>query len=234
MNPMKRSLTSHSNSLQKMVAAAVFDMDGLIINSQPYWQTAQLEILPQFGVPITRQDTIDTTGMRIDQIVQMCYARSPWDSASCEEVSSRILHRVMELVQKHKPAMPGLNHAIEVCQQQGLKLALASSSPMTLIDATVEALRLEDTFSAKLSGEALRYGKPHPEVYLNACQALDLEPQRCVALEDSFVGLLAAKSAQMKTIVIPAPSVANQLCFAIADQQFASLEELTPESLQLL
>ena len=217
-----------------MIEAVVFDMDGLMIDSQPFWQRAQLEIFPRLGVPITRQDTIDTTGMRIDQIVQVCYAMAPWDSVSCEEVCTRILNRVIELVQEHKPAMPGLNHAIEVCRRQGLKLALASSSPMTLIGATIDALRLDGVFEVKMSGENLRYGKPHPEVYLNACDALRVEPGRCVAIEDSFIGLLAAKAAQMKTIVIPEHSMASQKHFVIADQQLASLEELSSDLLQSL
>lgn len=217
-----------------MIEAVVFDMDGLMIDSQPYWQTAQLEILPQLGVKITRQDTIDTTGMRIDHIVQMCYAKSPWDSVSVDEVCDRILNRVKELVQRHKPAMPGLNHAIDVCQRQGLKLAVATSSPMTLIDATIATLRLDGVFAVKSSGEQLQYGKPHPEVYLNACDALSIEPQHCVAIEDSFVGLLAAKAAQMKTIIIPEASVADQKNFVIADRQLGSLQELTIEILHSL
>ncbi|MCA9143054.1 MAG: hexitol phosphatase HxpB [Planctomycetaceae bacterium] len=217
-----------------MIEAVVFDMDGLMIDSQPFWQTAQLEILPQLGVPITQQDTIATTGMRIDHIVQLCYAESPWDSVTCDEVCERILKRVTELVQEHKPAMPGLSHALELCQQQGWRLALASSSPMTLIDAAIAALRLDGVFIVKSSGDKLRYGKPHPEVYLNACDALSVEPQRCVAIEDSFVGLLAAKAAQMKTIVIPNPSFASHQHFVIADKKLRSLEELTLEIFQSL
>ncbi|MCC7337458.1 MAG: hexitol phosphatase HxpB [Pirellulaceae bacterium] len=216
------------------IKAVVFDMDGLMIDSQPYWQDAQLVLLPQFGVPITRQDTIDTTGMRVDEIVQMCYEKSPWDSVSPEVVCKRIVDHVIELVQKHKPAMPGLNHAIDVCQKQGLKLALASSSPMALIQATIDALKLHGVFQAKVSGADLRYSKPHPEVYLNACEALDVQPHQCVALEDSFVGLLAAKAAQMKTIVIPEHSASSQQHFAIADRQLASLEELSADVLQSL
>ncbi len=215
-----------------MIKAVVLDMDGLMIDSQPFWQTTQLEIFPQLGVPITRQDTIDTTGMRVDEIVQLCYAKSPWDSVSKAEVCDRIVARVIELVDQHKPVMPGLNHAIEVCQQQGLKLALASSSPMTLIHATIDALNLYDVFQAVTSGAELRYAKPHPEVYLNACDALGVQPARSVALEDSFVGLLAAKAAQMKTIVIPEPSVANDPRFVIADRKLNSLEELIPEMLE--
>lgn len=211
-----------------MIEAAVFDMDGLIIDSQPYWQTAELEVLRTLGVPITRQDTIDTTGMRADEIVQICYEKSPWDSESREEVCDRIVARVIELVDQHKPAMPGLNHAIGVCQQQGLKLALASSSPMKLIHATIDALSLRDVFQVVTSGAELRYAKPHPEVYLNACDALGVQPGRSVALEDSFVGLLAAKAAQMKTIVIPEQSVANDPRFVLADHTLNSLEELNP------
>ncbi len=217
-----------------MLQAVVFDMDGLLIDSQPFWQTAQLEVLRGLDVPITRQDTIDTTGMRIDQIVNMCYAKFPWSGSSCEEVCDRIVNRVIDLVSEHKPAMPGLQHAIQVCQQQRLRMALASSSPLSLIHATVQALQLDNIFEVELSGEKLRYPKPHPEVYLNACEALQTEPQNCLALEDSFVGLLAAKAAQMKTIVIPDPAVADHKQFVIADRQLTSLQQLTPQLLASL
>lgn len=218
----------------EMLDAVVFDMDGLLIDSQPFWQTAQLEVLTALGVPITRQDTIDTTGMHIDQIVQMCYAKFPWTEISCEQVCEQIVDRVIELVREHKPAMPGLWHAIQACQQQGLRLGLASSSPLSLIHATVQTLQLEDIFDAQLSGDKLRYAKPHPEVYLNACEALQAPPEKCLAIEDSFVGLLAAKSAQMKTSIIPELAVAAQPQFVIADRQLASLEQLTPQLLQTL
>ncbi|WP_442505434.1 hexitol phosphatase HxpB [Novipirellula sp. SH528] len=217
-----------------MIAAAVFDMDGLMIDSQPYWQEAQLDVFAQLGVAITRQDTIDTTGMRVDEIVQRYYEKSPWDSVSREDVCNRIVDCVIELVRVNKPAMPGLNHAISVCQQSGLKLAIASSSPMTLIQATIDALDLHDVFQAVVSGADLRYSKPHPEVYLNACDALSVQPQRCLALEDSFIGLLAAKAAQMKTIVIPEALAANQKRFVIADRQLTSLQELTADLLNSL
>jgi len=215
-----------------MIEAAVFDMDGLMIDSQPYWQEAQLEVFAQVGVAITRQDTIATTGMRVDEIVQKCYEKSPWDSVSREDICNRIVDRVIELVDRHKPAMRGLRHSIDVCQQAGLKLALASSSPMTLIQATVDALHLHGVFQVTVSGADLRYSKPHPEVYLNACDMLGIQPQRCLALEDSFVGLLAAKAAQMKAIVIPAHSMAGDPRFAIADQQLSSLAELNERILQ--
>lgn len=121
-----------------MIEAAVFDMDGLMIDTQPFWQSAQLEILPQVGVAITRQDTIDTTGMRVDQIVQACYAKSPWDSISRDEVCARIVDRVIEGVQERRPVMQGLEQAIEVCQQSGLKLALASSRRASFVTRRID------------------------------------------------------------------------------------------------
>jgi sugar-phosphatase len=217
-----------------MLSAAVFDMDGLMIDSEPYWRQAQLEVFLELGVPINAQDTVDTTGIRIDQVVNMYLSRTSWDSMSCQQVCDNILERVIDLVREHKPVMPGLFQALELCKQQGLKLALASSSPMALIAATVDALELTDVFEATLSAEHLRFGKPHPEVYLNACDALEVPPRNCVALEDSFNGLLAAKAAQMKTIAIPDASVKNQPHFVIADRILASLEEVTQELLQSL
>ncbi len=214
-----------------MLQAAIFDMDGLMIDSEPYWQQAQLEVFPLVDVPISRQDTIDTTGIRIDQIVQQYYQQYPWQNYTCEQICDMILAKVIELVQIHKPMMPGLLEALAVCQQQGLKLALASSSPMVLIQATLQALKLENTFSAILSAEKLAYGKPHPEVYLNAAQALNVAPQNCIALEDSFTGLLAAKAAQMKTIVIPETSQSEKPHFVIADHKLSSLEQVSAQLL---
>ncbi|OEF30159.1 hexitol phosphatase HxpB [Vibrio rumoiensis] len=217
-----------------MIKAAVFDMDGLMVDSEPFWQQAQLEVFPKVGVKLTLQDTIDTTGVRIDQIVELYYRQSPWSGLSCEDVCNMILTRVIELVKEHKPMMPGLFHALETCQQQDLKIALASSSPMVLIEAVLEALELDGVFEAVLSAEGLPYGKPHPEVYLNAADALEVSPLDCVALEDSFTGLLAAKAAQMKTIVIPEHSQREQPRFVIADHKLTSLEQITPELLQSL
>lgn len=209
-----------------MIKAAVFDMDGLMIDSEPFWQQAQLEVFPKVGVQISLQDTIDTTGIRIDQIVEQYFRQQPWETHSCDDVCDMILNRVIELVKEYKPMMPGLFQALETCQQSGLKLALASSSPMVLIQATLDALELDGIFEAVLSAEGLPYGKPHPEVYLNAADALEVSPLECVALEDSFTGLLAAKAAQMKTIVIPEASQSEQPRFVIADKKLKSLEEI--------
>ncbi|WP_407330327.1 hexitol phosphatase HxpB [Enterovibrio sp. 27052020O] len=215
-----------------MIQAAIFDMDGLIVNSEPFWQDAQLAILrDELGIQLTRQDTIDTTGIRIDQIVKHYFETQGWQGPSCEQVCDMILDKVIELVAIHKPIMPGVLHALELCKAANLRIALASSSPLRLIQTTLRALELEDWFEQCHSAEYLKYGKPHPEVYLNAAEGLGIAPEHCVALEDSFAGLLAAKSAQMRAIVVPEHAVADQARWVISDVKLASLNELTGKML---
>lgn len=208
-----------------MIKAVIFDMDGLMVDSEPFWHQAQLEVFPEYGVNITRQDCVNTTGVRIDNIVEQYYQQSPWQGATQEEVCDKISNRVIELVKQHKPAMPGLRQLLSILAETELKLAVASSSPMKLIQATLEALELTETFEAVQSAEHLKYAKPHPEVYINTADALGVSPTQCLALEDSFAGLLAAKSARMKTIIVP--EVAEQAHWVIADKQLSSLEEVS-------
>lgn len=214
-----------------MIQAVIFDMDGLLVDSEPFWQDAQLAVFQELGVQISRQDTIATTGVRIDQIVKHYYDTQGWEGPSREAVCDMILDKVIELVSIHKPMMPGVMHALMLCKEANLRIALASSSPLKLINATLTALGLDDWFEQRHSAEHLKYGKPHPEVYLNAAEGLGIDPQHCVALEDSFTGLLAAKSAQMRTIVVPEHQVADQNHWVISDIKLHSLNELTLEML---
>ncbi|UXI00066.1 hexitol phosphatase HxpB [Photobacterium sp. TY1-4] len=217
-----------------MLQAAVFDMDGLLVDSEPFWQRAQIEVLTSQGVQITLEDTRETTGLRIDQVVEFWFAKQPWQGNDCATVTDLIVSRVEALINEHKPMLPGVLEAIQVCEQAGLKIALASSSPMRLIQSTLQALSLEDKFLAVLSAEHLRYGKPHPEVYINAADALGVPPQACVAFEDSVNGLLAAKAAQMKGIAVPELHFADDARWAIADHKLRSLNEVSCDLLQAL
>lgn len=210
-----------------MLQAAVFDMDGLLVDSEPFWQRAQVEVLTSLGVEIAQEDTQETTGLRIDQVVEFWFAKQPWQGQDCATVTDTIVSRVETLIREHKPMLPGVLEAIQVCEQAGLKIALASSSPMRLIESTLQTLSLEEKFAAVLSAEHLRYGKPHPEVYINAADALGVPPQACVAFEDSVNGLLAAKAAQMKGIAVPEAHFAEDARWAIADRKLCSLNEVS-------
>ncbi|WED23128.1 hexitol phosphatase HxpB [Vibrio sp. JC009] len=217
-----------------MIKAVIFDMDGLMIDSEPLWRQAQEEVFQSCGVNMTQKDAEETTGIRINEIVDIWYSRQPWEKFSKQDVTTAIVERVAEKILMTKPAMPGIHNAIEMAKDQGLKLAVASSSPMSLVKATINALGLNGTFEVLNSAENLEYAKPHPEVYINTAKAMGVDPSECIAIEDSFTGLLAAKSANMKTIVIPEAEAFGADKWVIADQKLSSLEEVSQPVLNTL
>ncbi|WP_268762535.1 hexitol phosphatase HxpB [Ferrimonas marina] len=212
--------------------AIIFDMDGVLVDSEPLWQQAELAILPKYGVPLTFEDTLKTQGLRIDQLVHYWHQRFPWQGASIEAVADELVQEVARQIRLQGRALPGVAEAMAVVQASGLPVALATSSPGPIIDATLERLQLQPHFQACLSAEHLAYGKPHPEVYLNAAAAIDVAPERCLAIEDSFNGILAAKAARMQVLAIPDDHHRDDPRFVIADHRMDSLKQLTAPWLQ--
>lgn len=209
--------------------AVIFDMDGVLVDSEPLWQRAQLEVLRPLGVPIEEKHTIATTGIRIDVIVENYFRQYPWQGSTTGEVTEQILQRVMALVSETRPILPGVHEALAFFQQRGLKIGLASSSPLSLIDHILKELELESFFEQRGSAEHLRFGKPNPQVYINVADALGVEPGECFAIEDSVTGMIAAKAAQMITIVVPDNIQAGDKRWILADERLDTLSEL-PDS----
>lgn len=208
------------------IQAVIFDMDGVLIDSEPLWQRVEYEVLSALGVPVTIETIQQTTGLRIDQCVDYWYHKAPWADYDNAKVSNAIVDRVAEAILKTGEAMQGVQQAIDYCQAKGLKIGLATSSFYTIIEAVLSKLGLSDKFMAVQSAEGLTYGKPHPEVYLNCAAALGVDPRYCLAIEDSFNGLIAARAANMQTVAIPAPEQRGEAKWIIAHHQLESLLEL--------
>ena len=211
--------------------AVIFDMDGVLIDSEPFWQQAQIEVLKDLGVEITQKECEETMGLRIDALVGHWYNKYRWDGSSVEETAVTIVERVASHVMHSGEAKSGVYQALETIAAKGFKIGLATSSPMALVDAVLTRLNIGHYFSIRHSAEFEEYGKPHPAVYIQAAVQLGVTPKECIAIEDSFNGLLSAKSATMKTIVIPVAANAANLRFSIADIQLSSLDELSAEHL---
>ncbi|SUB17111.1 Phosphatase YniC [Pantoea agglomerans] len=112
----------------------------------------------------------DTLGLRIDQTVRMWYETLPWHGPSQQEVTERIITRAMTLVDQTAPLLPGVETALQLCREQGLKIGLASASPLKMLEQVLEIFNLRPYFDVLASAEALPYSKPHPQVYLNAAR----------------------------------------------------------------
>lgn len=212
----------------RQIIAAIFDMDGLLIDSEPLWDRAELGVLAEIGVDISRRSELpDTLGLRIDMVVELWFAHQPWSGPSRAEVTDLIINRAISLVEAERPLLPGVHEAIALCKAQGLKVGLASASPLHMLEKVLAMFGLRDQFDALASAEKLPYSKPHPQVYLNCAQKLGVSPLNCVALEDSVNGMIASKAARMRSIVVPEHANFADPRYVLADVKLSSLEQLT-------
>lgn len=208
-------------------AAVIFDMDGLLIDSEPLWCIAELEIFNDLGVPLQESMCNQTMGLRTSEVVSYWYAQFPWIGPSQSTVAERIISRVSELLVTVGQPMPGAVEVVQLCQQMQLPLALATSSPMSLIETVLNKLGLQDAFDVVNSAQTEEYGKPHPAVYLTSAHRLGVHPNKCVAFEDSVRGTISAKAASMRCIAVPAAQDRKDPRFAIADVKLDSLEQIS-------
>lgn len=209
-----------------MNKAVIYDMDGVIINSEPLWREALIHCFNKVGFDFTQEKCRTTQGMRLIEVVEYWYSDQPWRGKSIEDVEADILSKVTELIMEKGIAMEGVNESIALFKNKGYKVALASSSATSLINAVLNKLNLSSAFEIINSAENLAYGKPHPEIFIKTADQLGVKPNKCWVIEDSFHGVLAGKAALMKVIAIPDDEAKNDKRFAIADYRLNSLTEI--------
>ena len=212
------------------IRAVVLDMDGLLIDTEPVWRSAEKEVFADLGIELTEADLLDSTGVRIDELAAV---RLPLDGPGPAEVADRITNQVVDYVKRAGEPMPGVPEAIALFGRSDLRLAIASSSPERLIDAVCTRLRLVD-IDVRCSALDEAHGKPAPDVYLAAARRLGLSPARCLALEDSPSGVVAAKDAGMTCVAVPDPLLTGDPRYRRADLVLSSLTELTEPQLRSL
>ena len=206
--------------------AVIFDMDGVLIDSEPLWQQAQIKCLLEYGVKITVEDCIHyTMGRRIDSVSQI------WCKLFKLEVSPKIIENAIVtelciLINTEGKSMPGVVELLNYLYKNGYKIAIATSSSNKLIETVLKKLKIAQFFSILCSADNEEHGKPHPAVYLSAVRKLRLEPGDCVVLEDSLNGLIAAKAASITTFLVG--ETCNLPKFAFADKQLNSLHDVIP------
>ncbi len=201
----------------------IFDMDGLLIDSEPLWDEAATEIFSRYGIKLTPQQYATTTGLRTKEFIQYWFNHFKSPQQDIISVEKDIIEKVIALVlQKGKP-MAGLSHIFNFFIDRNFKIGLASSSPVKLIDVVVDLLHIRNYLHAVTSAENLLHGKPHPEVYLNCAAALNTQPTACICFEDSYYGMIAVKAARMKCIIVPDAKTSKDPRWGAADLKISSL-----------
>jgi HAD superfamily hydrolase (TIGR01509 family) len=205
------------------IEAVVFDMDGVLVDSEPIWRTVERDVFAGVGIEVTDQDLLETMGVRVGDVVERWHRRSPWDEPSRVEVARSIVDGVAHAIEREGAFNRESIRAIDYVEALGLRLALASSSPMRLIRSVLSIGGLADRFEVVLSAEDEEHGKPHPAVYRSAARELGVLAERCLAVEDSINGVRSAKGAGMVSVAVPVSGVTDG--FDEADLVLGSIAE---------
>ena len=185
------------------ISAVIFDMDGLIIDSEPLWKIAEIETFKELGFDFTIEMCALTTGMRIDEVVEFWRKKLKWQSFTNAEIIDKIQNKMIKLIQEKGKLLPGIIELLNLLKANDVLIALASSSSMSLINTTLETLKIREFFNIIHSAENEIAGKPNPAVFLSTAKMLKVQPNKCLVLEDSKAGMNAGINASMRTIVIP-------------------------------
>ncbi len=213
-----------------MLRAVIFDLDGVLVDSEQLWRDAEIAVFGSVGVALDDERCRETTGLRVDEVVAHWYAREPWPAAAGAgdlQAVARALVAEMVGAMRTAPVIPGAVEAVRFCAERGgARVAVASSSPAELIAVAIERLGLAGLIEVWHSAMDEDYGKPHPAVYLTAAAKLGVSPVDCVAVEDSLNGVIAAKAARMRCVAMPDRQTPD---FAVADVVIGGLDQFGPE-----
>lgn len=209
--------------------AVIFDMDGVLIDSEPFWRQAELSVFHSYDVPLVEEHCRKMTGTRIDQLVNYYLTYFKRKDLDPEKITNQIVDALIDLVNRYGHAMPGALEALSYFSSLNLPLALASSSSVLIIEAVLKKTGLESSFEVVHSGAMEIYGKPHPAVYLTTAEKLNADPYYCLAIEDAVNGVIAAKAARMKCLAVPEHNLLNDRRFGVADLILPDLKQLAEE-----
>ena len=210
-----------------MIEAVVFDLDGVLLDSEQVWDEVREELVKERGGRWHEQ--AQTAMMGMSSVEWSRYMHDELDLPEPpEEISAEVVRRLDEVYRKRLPLIDGAREAVERLAARW-PLALASSSNREVIDLVLDLSGLARFFRVTVSSEEVPRGKPAPDVYLEAARGLGVPPERCAAVEDSHNGIRSAKAAGMRVIAIPNQQYPpGEEALALADVTLGSLAELTP------
>jgi mannitol-1-/sugar-/sorbitol-6-/2-deoxyglucose-6-phosphatase len=208
-----------------MIQAVIYDMDGVIIDSEPLWREAEIRSFALVGINLTPEMCGETTGLRVDEVVHYWQERFPHIQIEPEATERSIWDGVIALVKERGEIKEGVHESLEFVRAKHIPLALASTSAMVLINTVLDKLQLTPYFSVVHSAEFEKRGKPDPAVYLTTANKLNVSPAACLAIEDSLNGIASAKAAGMTCVAVPESELLGNERLKAADAVITSLNE---------
>jgi HAD superfamily hydrolase (TIGR01509 family) len=201
--------SEHLKAAQSALEAVIFDMDGVLIDSEPIHVEATRALLADLGIDYVPDPDVNFFGWTdwdVFHALRTRYALEPDENA----LAADWVARSVKLLSGPLVPMAGVPDVLHTLRRSGLRLALASSSAPSIITATLRGLELVDVFETTVSGHDVDRGKPAPDIFLEAARRLGLGPGALLVVEDSFNGLSAAVAAGIRCVAVPCPSTAGQ------------------------
>ena len=214
-----------------MIDAVVFDLDGVIVDSEQIWDEVRERYIREHGGRYDAEAQRAMMGMSSTEWSSFIHEQLGVD-ATPENINADIVELMIARYREHLPLVPDAREAVER-MAGSFPLAIASSSNRPLIALVLELADLAGLFRATVSSEEVQRGKPAPDVYLEAAQRLDVEPVRCAAIEDSHSGIASAKAAAMRVVAIPNRRYPpDDDALGQADVVLESIAQLTPDTIE--
>lgn len=202
--------------------AVIFDMDGVLVDSEKFWKQAEFEVFSSLGVDVTDECCEVTKTMTSPEVTKFWFDKSPWKGKELSEVEQMVILKVISLIENENCQIAGVKTFIETLKSQNFKIGLATNSPSVVIPAVLNKLGIHHLFDAVSSAEFEIKGKPDPSIYYTTAGKLNVKPEECFVIEDSYSGMLAAKNAGMTVIAFTNGDA--ELNFEIADHRIENFE----------
>ena len=209
--------------------AVIFDMDGVLIDSEPLWKIAMEEVFHALGSTLKKEDFQKTVGLRIDEVVHFWNHHENWGISNESEIEEAIIVKMIELISKNAQPLSGVIETLTFLKNKGIKIGLATSSSSRLIKVVLAELNIARFFDFVHSAENEAYGKPHPAVYIKVAEKLNVSPTKSLVIEDSFNGVIAGIAAKMKVVCIPEKTHFPNQRLAVADFHFETMNDFLLE-----
>jgi HAD superfamily hydrolase (TIGR01509 family) len=209
--------------LDRRFRAVVFDMDGLLLETEDLWHASESELFRRHGAAFTKEDQLALIGTGPEVSAHFYARRLGYPEERGGELFDEMIGIMHEHVRREVGARPGAVELVAELRRHGVPLGLASNSPRFLVDDALATAGLTDAFAAIVTSDDVEHPKPAPDIYLRACELLGVSPAEALALEDSTSGVKAAKAAGMTCIAVP---LFAETDVSAADEIVESLEDL--------
>lgn len=216
-----------------MIKAVIFDVDGLLIDTEPFWRRAHIRVLEKRGYHITAEDVRSKSGKLTAEIIEDWRKQFGWESSQNDIIQHEIEQTVIEAVRSSGRAMPGVERVVSLFKQHNLPMSAASASAPAVLETSLKRINVYDELKIVHSAVHEKRGKPFPDVFLATAKQMNVEPAACLVFEDSLNGVKAAKAANMHCIAVPHESYDKE-AFKIADLILPSLDALSWEMIEKL